>query len=132
MAEDLKELENIDDRGIRRIVAGVERRVRKNQEQRMKHSEDPQRFLESELELNELLTKLSALAGEPVLYTQLVEQQIVPLLLELLQHENIDIVSPVVELFKDLTDADSVEDLEEVWPRSHFLSHRLLGVMSGI
>ena len=41
-------------------------------------------------------------------------------------------MSPVVELFKDLTDADSVEDLEEVWPRSHFLSHRLLGVMSGI
>jgi beta-catenin-like protein 1 len=114
LAEDLKDLENIDDRGIKRIVAGVERRVRRNQELRIKYSDDPQRFLESELELNELLTKLSALAGEPVLYTQLVEQQTVPLLLELLQHENIDIVSPVVELFKDLTDADSVEDLEEV------------------
>lgn len=114
MAEDLKELENIDDRGIRRIVTGVERRVRKNQEQRMKYIDDPQRFLDSELELNEVLTKLSALAGEPVLYTQLVEQQTVPLMLELLQHENIDIVTPVVELFKDLTDADSVEDLDEV------------------
>jgi beta-catenin-like protein 1 len=114
LAEDLKELENIDERGIRRIVAGIERRIRKNQEHRMKYSDDPQRFLQSELELNELLSKLSALAGEPELYTQLVEQQCVPMMLELLQHENIDIVTSVVELLKDLTDADSVEDLDEV------------------
>ena len=80
----------------------------------MKHAGDPQRFLESELELNELLTKLSALAGEPELYKQLVDQRSIPLLLELLHHENIDIVVAVLELFRDFTDADSIEDLDEV------------------
>lgn len=95
-------------------MAGIERRIRRNQELRLKHAQEPQRFLESELELNEFLTKLSALAGEPELYKQLVEQNSVSLLLELLHHENIDIVLAVVELFRDLTDADSVEDLDEV------------------
>eukprot|EP00892_Ulva_mutabilis_P003222 jgi/Ulvmu1/12900/UM098_0088.1 len=113
LAEDLKDLENIDDRGIKRIVAGIERRIRRNQELRLKHADDPRRFLDSELELNELLTKLSALAGEPELYNQLVDQKSVPLLLELLQHENVDVVLAVVELLRDLTDADSVEDLDE-------------------
>lgn len=114
LAEDLKDLESIDDRGVKRIVAGIERRIRRNQELRLKHADDPRRFLESELELNELLTKLSALAGEPELYNQLVDQNSVPLLLELLQHENIDVVSAVVELLRDLTDGESVEDLDEV------------------
>jgi len=113
LAEDLRDLENIDDRGIKRIVAGIERRIRRNQELRLKHAEDPRRFLESELELNELLTKLSALAGEPELYNQVVDQGSVPLFLELLQHDNIDIVLAVVELLRDLTDAESVEDLDE-------------------
>jgi beta-catenin-like protein 1 len=113
-ASELKDLENIDDRGIKRVVAGLERRIRKNQELRMKHTEDPERFFDSESGLHELLRKLMALAGEPELYKQLVAQGCLPLLLELLQHANMDIVSSVVELLKDLTDADSVEDLDEV------------------
>jgi hypothetical protein len=111
---DLKELENIDDRGIKRVVAGLERRIRMNQELRMKHSDEPHRFLESEIALHEILRKLMALAGEPSLYTQLVRQGCLPLLLELLQHGNMDIVTAAVDLLKDLTEADSVEDIDEV------------------
>jgi beta-catenin-like protein 1 len=114
-ASDLKDLENIDGRGIKRVVAGLERRIRKNQELRMKHADEPQRFLESEIALHEVLRKLMALAGEPALYMQLVSQKCLPLLLELLQHGNMDIVSAAIDLLTDLTDADSVEDVDEVW-----------------
>jgi beta-catenin-like protein 1 len=116
LAEDLKDLENIDDRGIKRVVAGLERRIRRNQELRMKHADEPNRFVQSELDLHEVLRKLMALAGEAELYSQLVSQQCLPLLLELLQHANMDIVSSVVDLLQELTEADSVEDLEEARP----------------
>ena len=80
----------------------------------MKHADDPERFFQSETDLHELLRKLMALAGEAELYKQLAAQGCLPLLLELMQHANMDIVSATVELLKDLTDADSVEDLEDV------------------
>ena len=114
LASDLADLENITERGIKRVVAGLERRIRRNQELRMKHTDEPQRFLDSEMELHEVLRKLIALAGEPELYRQLIAQGCTPLLLELLQHGNMDIVAAALDLIKDLTDADSVEDLDEV------------------
>ena len=125
LAEDLKDLESIDDRGIKRIVAGLERRIHKNQELRMKHSDEPNRFVQSEMDLHEVLRKLMALAGEAELYTQLNVQQSLPQLLELLQHANLDIVSAVVDLLQELTEADSVEDLDEVRTACSFICHNL-------
>lgn len=113
LAEDLADLENIDDRGIKRVVAGLERRIRRNQELRVKHAGEPARFVDSEMELHEVLRKLMALAGEAALYSQLVAQGCVPLMLELLQHANIDISGATLDLLAELTEADSVEDLEE-------------------
>jgi len=110
----LADLENIDERGIKRIVAGLERRVRRNQEQRMKHADAPARFMDSELEVHEILQKLLALAGESELYAQLRAHAAVPLLLGLLHHENLDIACTAVDLLQELTDADVVVDLEEV------------------
>jgi hypothetical protein len=64
---------------------------------------------------------LSTLAREPVLYTQqLVSQKCLRLLLELLQLSNADIVSAAMDLLTDLTDAESVEDINEVRSTSCF------------
>lgn len=109
----LADLENIDDRGIRLVVSRLERLVRRNQEARLKHADAPERFMASELQLEEGLRALTALAGEPELYRQLVAQGGVALLLELLQHGNTDVAIATVELLKDLTDPDAVEDLAE-------------------
>ena len=114
MAADLQDLENIDDRGIKRIITGLERRIRRNQELRLKHADEPTRFLQSELDLHEVLRKLIALAGEPELYRQMVDQSCLPPLLELLQHSNTDIVGAVADLLQDLTDDTAVSELDEV------------------
>lgn len=114
LAEDLADLENIDDRGIRRVVAGLERRVKRNTELRIKYADAPERFLESELEVDEIVRKLVALAGEPELYAQLMAHASAPLLLDLLQHANLDIVCAAVDLLQELLDADVVEDLDTV------------------
>ena len=122
LAEDLRDLENIDERGIKRIVAGLERRVRKNQELRMKYADSPDKFMESELEVHEILQKLLALAGEAELYVQLLAHASVPLILSLLHHENMDIVCTAVDLLQELTDADVIEDLDEVCPEAVLVS----------
>ena len=105
--------EALDARGLRRLVLAFERRLRDNLEARMKHAEEPAKFLESEVELDEEVHRLHALAGAPQLYPELVRLNAVPSVLGLLSHENSDIAVDVVSLLHDLTDGDVVGDFEE-------------------
>ncbi|KAL0016201.1 hypothetical protein SO802_003270 [Lithocarpus litseifolius] len=53
------------------------------------------------------------LAGAPELYTDLVNLNAIPSILNLLAHDNTDIAVDVVQLLQDLTDPDVFEDNEE-------------------
>ena len=52
---------------------GLERKVHRNQELRVKHSDDPSKFMESEIELFEEINKLQAVATAPELYVEFVK-----------------------------------------------------------
>jgi hypothetical protein len=52
---------------------GLERKIHKNQELRVKHSDDPTKFMESEIELFEEINKLQAVATAPELYVEFVK-----------------------------------------------------------
>jgi hypothetical protein len=54
--------------------------------------------------------RLSAIAGSPELYPELVRLGGVPPILALLSHDNGDIAAAAVELLREMTDADAVED----------------------
>lgn len=82
-----------------------------NMEMRMKHADAPDKFMESEVDLDEEVQRLVAVAGSPELYPELIRLGAVPLLLALLQHENADIAADAIQLFKELTDADALNDL---------------------
>lgn len=56
--------------------------------------------MESEVELNDCIVELHALATVPDLYPLMVELNAVPSLLELLSHENTDISVAVVDLLQ--------------------------------
>ena len=104
----------------------------------MKHADVPDKFLESEVDLDEAIqqlqvgprpvgqrccccgcqttlseekTMLQGMAGLPDLYTELVNLGVVPTLLALLQHDNSDIAADGIQLLKELTDADALNDL---------------------
>ena len=79
-------------------------------EQRAKYPTEPQRYIDSEIDLDEALKSMSAMASSPELYPDLVSLGAVPLLLGLLSHENGDIVADTIELLSELTDADAIED----------------------
>ena len=77
---------------------------------RMKYADQPAKFMESELDLDEEVQRLLAVAGSPELYPDFVKLGAVENLMALLSHDNTDIAADVLELFQQLTDADVIED----------------------
>ena len=77
---------------------------------RMKYADQPEKFMESELDLDEEVQRLLAVAGSPELYPDFVKLGAVENLMALLNHDNTDIAADVIDLFQQLTDADVIED----------------------
>ncbi|XP_055607376.1 beta-catenin-like protein 1 [Uranotaenia lowii] len=102
--------EVLDETSLKKILLLFEKRVLKNQEMRIKFPENPEKFMESEIELNDVIQELHAVATVPDLYTLLVELNGVASLLELLSHQNTDISVAVVDLIQELTDVDILHE----------------------
>jgi len=103
----------LDDKALRKLVLNFERRYAANQAARMKHPDSPEKFVDSEVDLDESLRALGALAGYPDLYPEFVRLNAVPSILGVLAHDNSDVAAHALELLHELTDADAVESHEE-------------------
>lgn len=96
---------------------------------RLKHADQPEKFMESEVDLFAALDAYKILSGTfgcefvvflvltsmshtatPELYAEFVDQGGATAFVALLSHENNDIVGQVTELLRDMTDDDAVED----------------------
>jgi len=104
---------DLDPQGIKRMMLLFEKKAMKNQELRIKHADDPEKFLESELDLHDSLHELHSLATVPDQYPVLVELGCVPSLLGLLSHDNTDIAVAVVDLLEEMTDVDTLNESSE-------------------
>lgn len=102
--------EVLDDASLKKILLLFEKRVLKNQEMRIKFPDNPEKFMESEIELNDVIQELHAVATVPDLYSLLVELNGVSSLLELLSHQNTDVSVAVVDLLQELTDVDILHE----------------------
>ncbi|KAL0095420.1 Catenin-beta-like protein [Phycomyces blakesleeanus] len=97
------------------MILKFEKAINKNQEQRVRYAEEPEKFMESEADLDEEIKSLLALTQAPHMYPELVKLGSVPSLMSLLSHENTDIVIDAIDLINELTDEDvgtSEDDLE--------------------
>ncbi|XP_076469912.1 beta-catenin-like protein 1 [Babylonia areolata] len=113
MMDEVPEAEPMDDTSLKKMLLQFEKRVYKNQEMRIKFPDMPEKFMESELELNDILQQMHVIATVPELYHVLVELNTVRSLLQLLSHENTDIAIAVVDLMQELTDVDTLNESEE-------------------
>eukprot|EP00299_Pterocystis_sp_00344_P012796 c6194_g1_i3.p1 GENE.c6194_g1_i3~~c6194_g1_i3.p1 ORF type:complete len:183 (+),score=44.31 c6194_g1_i3:50-598(+) len=106
----------MDANDVKIMMITLDKRIAKNQELRVKFADDPQKFMESELELHEHLEEMTALAASPELFPNFVRLGAVPQLLQLLiSHENVDVLVDVVNLFNELLDAETyIENPESV------------------
>lgn len=107
------EVEPLDETNLKRMILLFEKRALRNQEMRVKFPDQPDKFMESEVELHDVLQEMHAVATNPELYPQIVELNVVPSLLELLSHENTDIAVGVVDLLQELTESDVYNEAPE-------------------
>lgn len=72
----------------------------------MRYVDAPEKFMESEADLDEEIKHLLSLTQAPQLYPEIVKLGSVPSLVSLLSHENTDIVIDAIDLINELTDED--------------------------
>lgn len=102
--------EILDENGLRKMVLLYEKRNLRNQEMRIKFPDNPEKFMESEIDLHAVIVEMKAVATVPDLYPLLVELNAIPSLLELLAHQNTDISVAVIDLLQELTDVDILHE----------------------
>ncbi|XP_013389314.1 beta-catenin-like protein 1 [Lingula anatina] len=113
MVEEEPEAPPMDETTLKKMILQFEKKAYKNQEMRIKFPDLPEKFMESELEMNDMIHEMHVIATAPDLYYILVEMNAIQSLLQLLSHENTDISIAVVDLLQELTDVDTLNESEE-------------------
>eukprot|EP00038_Savillea_parva_P010860 m.193312 g.193312 ORF g.193312 m.193312 type:complete len:601 (-) comp18896_c0_seq1:31-1833(-) len=103
----------MDASDIRRLIHGLERKITKNTQMRMKHSDDPTKFLESEADLHDHIKEVHAIATAPEHYGEVIRLGGIKTIVNLLNHDNEDIVADVIALLQEMTDADTLDAGED-------------------
>uniref|UniRef100_A0A9J7Y187 Beta-catenin-like protein 1 n=1 Tax=Cyprinus carpio carpio TaxID=630221 RepID=A0A9J7Y187_CYPCA len=85
--------ELVDESTVKKMILTFEKRSYKNQELRIKFPDNPEKFMEAELDLNDIIQEMHVIATIPELYHLLVELNAVHSLLGLLSHDNTDILN---------------------------------------
>lgn len=104
----------LDESGVKKLLLNFERKILKNQELRVKFSENPSKFMDSEVELFDVLQEMHVISTQPELYRVVVDMNCVSSLLGILSHENSDVSCAAVNLIQELTDLDNIDEMEEV------------------
>lgn len=97
------------------MILKFEKAINKNQDQRVRYADQPEKFMESEADLDEEVKNLLTLTQAPHLYPELVKLGSVASIISLLSHENTDIAIDAIDLINELTDEDvglSEDELE--------------------
>ncbi|OWA52592.1 Beta-catenin-like protein 1 [Hypsibius exemplaris] len=102
--------EPFDETALRKLINAFDKKVLKNREHRVKYSDDPTKFMDSEIELNDAIQEMHILATQPDLYPVLVQMNFISTIIQLLSHENSDISIATVDLLQELTDVDTLTE----------------------
>lgn len=113
LVDALPEGKQIDAFAVKGLVSRFEKAINTNVKMRSKFADQPEKFLDSEVALDESISAMGALAAYPELYGELVEANVAVLLLSMITHENTDIGIRVIALLSDLLDEDNLAGNEE-------------------
>lgn len=113
LVDELPEGKQMDAFTAKGSVSRFEKAINTNVKMRSKFAETPEKFLDSEVALDEAIAALGSLAAYPELYGELVGTNLVALMLSMLQHENTDIGIRTISVISDLLDEDNLTGDEE-------------------
>jgi beta-catenin-like protein 1 len=109
-APEFSPVDVIDGVGACRLVQVATHAFHKNAVLRSKHASQPTRFADSEVNLDARVRDLAALATHPALFKDAIAADLASLLVQLLCHENLDVIASVIAVLVDLVDPDVEED----------------------
>ncbi|XP_063971774.1 beta-catenin-like protein 1 [Lytechinus pictus] len=113
MVDEEPEGPSLDDTSLRKLILGFEKKVYRNQELRIKFPDVPEKFMDSEIELNDTIQELHVIATVPDMYHHLKELNAVKSVLQLIGHENTDISIAIINLLQEMTDVDTLTESED-------------------
>ncbi|KAK6185496.1 hypothetical protein SNE40_007717 [Patella caerulea] len=113
MVDEQTEGDLLDETSLKKLLLQFEKKCYKNQEMRIKFPDLPEKFMESEVELNDVIQEMHVIGTIPEFYQVLIDLNTVQSLLQLLAHENTDIAIAVVDLLQELTDVDTLNENED-------------------
>jgi beta-catenin-like protein 1 len=105
MKADQIEDEFMNPDSFKKMLARLEKAINVNQDMRLKYAKEPERFLDSEVELDDCIRSLTSLSAYPDLFQIFARSKILPNVIMLLQHENIDISGGVINFLQELVSA---------------------------
>jgi len=113
LLESAPEVDVLDIVGLKRLLVSFERSLTKNSQMRIKYPGQPAKIVDSEVDLDEEIKKLHALATAPHLFRDFIDLKAHESVMSLLIHENTDITCDAIELIKELTDSENSDEGDE-------------------
>ncbi|PTB68361.1 DUF1716-domain-containing protein [Trichoderma citrinoviride] len=107
------DVDKLDSAWLRKTVLNLEKLINKNAELRSRYEDQPNKFIDSEADLDAEIKNLSLLAEASHLYGEFVKLGSAASLVGLLTHENTDIAIDAIEIIGELTDDDVVTETEQ-------------------
>ncbi|EGD78702.1 hypothetical protein PTSG_01681 [Salpingoeca rosetta] len=112
--EDKSEVRAFDATTMKKLALGLERKFTANQQMRIKHPDEPLKFMESEVQLHDEIKGFSVAATAPQHYGALIRLNTPATLIALLGHENTDIVVATINVLQEMTDLEtSTQGIEQ-------------------
>eukprot|EP00371_Babesia_bovis_P003019 XP_001611666.1 hypothetical protein [Babesia bovis T2Bo] len=114
-----EEQDGITATNIQRHVSTLEKRLSRNSQARLDYPDDPERWVKSEVDLDEQIHKFSDIGAQPELFPLFEELGGLRLLRDALIHPNIDIAISTLKVLSELIDVESLVRLKKA---EHVLS----------
>ncbi|KAN0032472.1 hypothetical protein ACTFIV_006370 [Dictyostelium citrinum] len=121
-----EEFDELNPSTLKKLVLSFEKKYLKNQQLRDKYQNEPERFMESEIDLHEEIKKLQIIATSPDLYKLFVSLGSIVSLGSLIIHDNTDISISVIDLFNELVEAEDEEQDPEMSIFNAFIKNNIM------
>jgi beta-catenin-like protein 1 len=93
----------MDEHQVKKLSSQLEQAIKENTRQRSKYLDEPLRFEDSEIALDQAIQDFRSIASFPELFDKV---QIWPDIVGLLGHENTDIVVDIIHMLNDFCEED--------------------------
>lgn len=112
-AADEIDIDIITANNIDRAVTQLERKLKRNEQQRLRYPDEPEKFLKSEVDLDEEIQRIHQIAASPQLISLFIQLNGLNFLIPLLQHANTDLAGEVINVLAEFTSPESILELDD-------------------